>query len=107
MSGTEGKTGQYAMSLLIGICLWPPVVMLEGLVLTDLWAWFVVPLGFAPISKAHAIGLCLTMGLARFGIGDADLRAKASPGDPIIRRVAMAIVSLVAWGLGALIAGLM
>lgn len=31
--------------------------MLGGVVLSDLWEWFVVPLGPPPITTVHAIGL--------------------------------------------------
>lgn len=32
---------------------------LEGLVLSYLWEWFVVPLGMKPVSILHAVGLCV------------------------------------------------
>lgn len=34
---------------------------LEGLVLSYLWEWFVVPLGMKPVSILHAIGLCVLL----------------------------------------------
>ena len=34
-----------------------PSIIIRGLVFTILWGWFVVPLGIAAISIAHAIGL--------------------------------------------------
>lgn len=34
---------------------------LEGLVLSFLWEWFVVPLGLRPVSILHAIGICVLL----------------------------------------------
>lgn len=34
---------------------------LEGLVLSYLWEWFVVPLGLRPVSILHAIGICVLL----------------------------------------------
>ena len=34
---------------------------LEGLVLSYLWEWFVVPLGMKPVSILHAIGICVLL----------------------------------------------
>ena len=34
---------------------------LEGLVLSFLWEWFVVPLGLRPVSVLHAIGICVLL----------------------------------------------
>lgn len=33
----------------------------EGLVLSYLWQWFVVPLGLKPVTILHAIGLCVLL----------------------------------------------
>lgn len=35
--------------------------VIEGLVLSYLWEWFVVPLGLKPISLLHAIGICVIL----------------------------------------------
>ncbi len=32
---------------------------LEGVVLSFLWEWFVVPVGLQPVSVLHAIGICI------------------------------------------------
>ena len=34
---------------------------LEGLVLSYLWEWFVVPLGMKSVSILHAVGLCVLL----------------------------------------------
>jgi hypothetical protein len=34
---------------------------IEGVVLSYLWEWFVVPLGLKPVSILHAIGLCVLL----------------------------------------------
>jgi hypothetical protein len=35
--------------------------VIEGVVLSYLWEWFVVPLGLKPVSILHAIGLCILL----------------------------------------------
>lgn len=35
--------------------------VLEGVVLSYLWEWFVVPLGLRPVSFLHAIGICILL----------------------------------------------
>jgi hypothetical protein len=35
--------------------------VLEGVVLSYLWEWFVVPLGLKPVSLLHAIGICILL----------------------------------------------
>lgn len=35
--------------------------VLEGFVLSNLWDWFIVPLGVRPISILHAIGICVLL----------------------------------------------
>lgn len=45
------------------LLLLPSSAIWSGFVLHKLWAWFVVPLGVAPVSTAHAIGLTCVLGL--------------------------------------------
>ena len=35
--------------------------ILEGFTLSNLWEWFVVPLGLRPINVLHAIGICVLL----------------------------------------------
>ncbi len=37
------------------------VSIIEGVVLSYLWEWFVVPLGLKPITILHAIGVCVLL----------------------------------------------
>jgi len=43
---------------------------LEGLVLSYLWEWFVVPLGMKPVGILHAIGLCVLLDFVMYSYGD-------------------------------------
>jgi len=58
---SEKKIG----ALLCLLCAFPAAVW-DGYVLSILWGWFVVPLGLAAIGKAHAYGICVVLGLARY-----------------------------------------
>lgn len=49
-----------AILMLLFIILWiPAAAMLSGVVLNDLWDWFIVPLGVPGIPLAQAMGLSL------------------------------------------------
>lgn len=48
---------------LVGLGFAVPMFVLEGLVLSMLWIWFMVPLGVPPIGIAHAVGLVALIGL--------------------------------------------
>ncbi len=39
-----------------------PAYILNGFVITKLWAWFIVPFGLEPITMAPAIGLGIIIG---------------------------------------------
>lgn len=54
---TEGIDALVAFMLLI------PVLLLEGLVFSTMWGWFVVPLGIQKIGVIHGIGLATTIHL--------------------------------------------
>lgn len=47
------------MHILAMLVLLPAGIFLSGVVLSDLWEWFVHPLGLPIIGIAHAIGLSL------------------------------------------------
>lgn len=42
-----------------------PLFVLNGFVLSNLWAWFVVPLGAPPIGIAEGIGLAIVVAAMR------------------------------------------
>lgn len=43
---------------------------LEGVVLSLLWDWFAVPMGFQPVSVLHAIGICVILGFITYNFYD-------------------------------------
>ena len=45
------------------MALIPLSIMFNAFVLHKMWAWFVVPLGVAPIGLAHAWGLAILIGM--------------------------------------------
>jgi hypothetical protein len=47
------------MSLLFLFLLSIPATILQGYVVSQLWLWFIVPLGVVNISVAHGIGIAL------------------------------------------------
>jgi hypothetical protein len=48
---------------LLAVLVSPLNWLLNGFVLSILWAWFMVPLGLPAIGKAHALGLACVIGL--------------------------------------------
>jgi len=50
--------------LIFGLLVMIPLsILMNAFVLHKLWAWFMVPLGIAPIGLAHAWGLAILIGL--------------------------------------------
>jgi hypothetical protein len=73
--------------------------ILSGFVLTQLWAWFIVPLGVPAIGIAHGIGLSLVASMLT-------LRTNATTVDhKWYETMGISIAcSLLFWGMGALVA---
>ena len=62
-----------AFLLIIGVFLvWAVCIPLWGWAIAKLWLWFVVPLGLAPLSWAHAYGLGLLVSLTTHQSNDAE-----------------------------------
>jgi hypothetical protein len=81
-----------------------PVSLLGGVILQDLWGWFIVPLGAAPISLINAVGISLVASFFKMGLstikvdddGDAPLAAG------IAKLVGMSLMLLILWGVAAI-----
>lgn len=84
----------------LAIVLWIPRVALSGYVLTQLWGWFVEPLGVPPISIFQGAGLfALTAWMSGTHRILALLDDDRGPGTKLAVSVA---VPLGIWALGAL-----
>lgn len=44
------------------------LLVLSGHVFTNLWGWFMTPLGLPPLGLAHALGIMLTFGFVVRGL---------------------------------------
>lgn len=82
------------------------LIIFKGVVLVDMWQWFLVPLGVKSISTAHAIGLSFFVGLM-FNLGrltHADID-KENSGLLVVwaRLVAWAIAVALSWGCAAIV----
>ncbi len=80
-------------------CLSVPVHLWASFVLTRLWEQFVVPLGVVSIGLWHAAGLLTMIGMIRYRAGGRDPKMQDS--------AELALVALLALGIGALYYGLM
>ncbi len=73
-------------------------VLLRAVVLTDLWLWFMVPLGLIPLLNYwHALGFSLTVGYLTVRI---DLATTKNP--KATQMMSSLIWSLLMWGTGAI-----
>jgi hypothetical protein len=92
-----------------------PVLMLRGYVLTYLWRWFIQPFGAPPITIAWAIGLSMFVGFFTNWIArDAKLDRVLTGEGPakwyevsLGAMVQSVLLSLLAWGIGAIVASFM
>jgi hypothetical protein len=89
----KGLIAIFALALLF------PVALLRGVVLKDLWSWFIVPLGVKQIGMAEALGLSLILGYCTYTYVDNDEEHAA-----LAMVVRATIITLSAWGFGALYA---
>lgn len=73
-------------------------LFLRAVVLTDLWLWFIVPMGFVPLLNYwHALGFSMTVLYLTIRIDVATTKdTKAT------RLTASIFWSLISWGVGAL-----
>ena len=86
------KAGLWLLMIPAGLCF-------KAVVASDLWGWFVVPLGVPAIGMAHALGLCLVGWLFSCGMDN----IKEKPDHALWTRwVMIQIVVLIVWGYGAL-----
>lgn len=86
------------------------LVLLRGLVLADLWQWFVTPLGAPRIGIAHAIGLStiLTTCMMGFATEKAEKDDDSGPWAKVIKALFKGLFyCLFAWGMGAIVHGFM
>lgn len=95
---------KFLIGFVIIIVLSIPLSIFGGLVLSDLWKWFVVPLGVVPIGIAHAIGLMQVVGMFKAGLAT----AKVGDGDaPVAEAIAglfgFLVAYLIIWGTGAVV----
>jgi len=74
---------------------WVLAVLFSGVVIQDMWSWFVVPLGAPPIGIAHGLGLRLTLSWCT---------AITRPNDDKFSEVVVrgACITAMVWGLGYL-----
>lgn len=82
-----------------------PVLVFAGYVFSQLWLWFVVPLGVSPIGISHAIGLgvVFTFLTRRIKKEDPDEEVEGWFWQGISALFQSFLAALVAWGLGAII----
>lgn len=89
-----------------GLIATPILGMLNGFVLSQLWAWFVVPLGAQPIGVAHAMGLGVLVGLFLSSLHVSAARTKKTDKEAhetlLYASCYSVIYALFAWGWGAL-----
>ena len=65
------------VGILLFLLLDIPLVIFRGFVLSQLWLWFLVPVGVSPISVVNAIGISIVIGFFTYGFAkDPDLTDK-------------------------------
>jgi hypothetical protein len=86
------------LAFLVGFAVFTGLVLLRGVVLVDLWHWFMTPFGLPQIGVIHAIGLSL---LISFLVYRSDLTTKEMKFAPAL--IGGLIFTLSIWGIGYLI----
>lgn len=85
----------------IAAAIFAPVVAIEGVVISDLWGWFIAPLGVPGIGWAHAAGIAVLIGLL---VHQAKPKNKNDEDKPAWEKIADAgLLALFLWGMGWLV----
>ena len=89
------------MKILLLLVLLVPATLLHGFVFSELWRWFIVPLGVSPISVVTGMGLRIMVNSFR---KNTDTSESVNSYDKIMKDFAETVVlALLAWGLGYII----
>jgi hypothetical protein len=87
------------LKLIGAIILTLLLLFITGIVISDLWLWFIVPLGILSISNAQGIGISLLVGLLT--LKPAMALNKEIDGITVIATTI--ITTLICWGMGAIV----
>lgn len=101
----SNKLGDAIIKLPFWIMAYLGEGLLRGFVIKSLWAWYVVPLGLAAIGTIHAIGLAITVSLLLgLGLICSYIRLNSTAAEPsaVVVLVTSVVLTLMAWGAGAL-----
>lgn len=71
--------------------------LLGGVVLQDLWGWFVTPFGLPQLGLAHAIGINVIAGFLTYRY------VPSKEGDVWVAGITPFVYILCAWGIGAVV----
>lgn len=71
--------------------------LLGGVVLQDLWGWFVTPFGLPQLGLAHAIGINVIAGFLTYRY------VPSKEGDGWVASITPFVYILCAWGIGAVV----
>lgn len=71
--------------------------LLGGVVLQDLWGWFIVPFGLPELSLAHAVGINVIAGFLTYRY------VPSKEGDGWVAGITPFVYILCAWGIGAVV----
>lgn len=85
-----------ALLISIGGCV------LGGVVLRDMWMWFIAPLGPPAIGIAHAIGVMTVFGFLT-ARNTNDINRKKTRYELLVRAIAGIIAALLFWGIAAIV----
>lgn len=77
---------------------------LGGIVMRDLWLWFMVPLGMVEISFWEALGIITVAGMFKHGLPAAKSDSEYGhwSGDHIFKIALYTVGYLLSWGFGAI-----
>jgi len=78
-----------------------PLALLTGKVLSDLWFWFIVPLGVPAIGIAHACGITSIPAIFLASVAKSKADEKGF-GNAIIQYLGLALGVIMLWGFGAI-----
>ena len=91
------------MVLFLDLLLSTAIGFLEAVVFKSMWGWFIIPLGAPLINFWHSYGILLMIKFVKTWKINKDNNKNVDIEEIIVNNLAITMVCLLVWGIGALV----
>ena len=98
---SENDGGKVALGCCLAIAILPFSLLFKAFVLTQLWTWFIAPLGVMQVGLAHAYGISVALSLFTYSGSNTSDDDDGDYVEKILKSIFLAFaVPAVMWGFG-------